>query len=172
MLCDVCHKKAATIHVTEIINDEVQEIHICEECAKKKGMMMNQKFGLADFLADLADFGLPSLEDEGAVKAKLRCTNCGLTFEDFKKIGRLGCSNCYEVFKKGLIPLLKRIHGSSQHNGKLPQKVDEKVRVDWELNRLQQKLHKVIEKEEFEEAARIRDAIKKLKDKRQKEDKR
>ena len=113
MLCDICHKREATIHVTEIINNEVQEIHVCEECAEKKGMVTKQNFGLAGFLGGLADFGFTS-EEEAVNEVELKCPGCGLTLTDFKKIGRLGCDRCYETFQKALLPLLRKIHGTAQ----------------------------------------------------------
>ncbi len=162
MLCDICHKNEATIHVTEIVNGMVEEIHICEECAIKKGMM-GKKFGLADFLAELTDFDIPALEHELPEKTKLKCPNCGLTFEDFKRTGRLGCSQCYETFRKGLIPLLKSIHGSSQHIGSAPKKTYKKTSKIREMQNLEQKLYKAVEEEEYEEAAKLRDKIRELK---------
>ncbi|HDM37454.1 MAG TPA: hypothetical protein ENG55_00165 [Candidatus Omnitrophica bacterium] len=167
MLCDICHKNEATIHVTEIVNDQVQEIHVCEECAIKKGIIANKKFGLADFLAELTDFDFPELE-EVAKETTFRCSNCGLTFDDFRRIGRLGCSQCYETFKKGLAPLLKKIHGSLQHVGKIPEIKGMKASISRQIEQLQRQLNEAIEKEEFERAAELRDKIKELKSKRSK----
>lgn len=166
MLCNVCHKNEATIHVTEIINDEVQEVHICEACAKKKGIMMNHNYGLADFMAGLTDFGLSNIDNKPQIKSTFKCPECGMSFDDFKKIGRLGCGGCYEAFKKGLAPLLKKVHGSSQHIGKVPIRAGEKIKAESELQRLEQSLIKAIEQEAFEEAAGIRDEIKEFKSKK------
>lgn len=159
MLCDICGKNAATVHLTEIIDDQITELHLCENCAREKSVQMEQQFGLADLLAGLAEFGTPK-EEKDVVKVK--CANCGMGFEDFKKIGRLGCSECYITFKRYLGPLLKRIHGSSQHAGKSPVKVGKVVKKKSNLEQLHNKLQRAIEKEEFEEAARIRDQIKEL----------
>lgn len=165
MLCDICGKNAATVHLTEIIDDQITELHLCEKCAREKSTQMEQQFGLADLLAGLAEFGGPKEEKEGGVKIK--CPNCGLGFEDFKKIGRLGCSDCYVTFKRYLAPLLKRIHGSNQHVGKSPIKAMKVTKKKSGLEELRQKLQAAIEREEFEEAARLRDQIKEL-DKKEK----
>jgi protein arginine kinase activator len=168
MICDICHNNEATIHVTEIVNNQVQEVHVCEECAIKKGIM-GKKFGLVDFLAELSDFDIPSLEQESLKKAELECPNCGLTFRDFRRTGRLGCSRCYETFKKGLIPLLKRIHGSSEHTvGAAHKKLPEGAFQSTKIQELQQKLNKAIQQEEYEEAAALRDKINELKKKNKK----
>ncbi|MDD5449456.1 MAG: UvrB/UvrC motif-containing protein [Candidatus Omnitrophica bacterium] len=170
MLCDICGKNEATVHLTEIINNEVTKLHLCEECAKDKASEMEEHFGLAELLAGLADFGGKLESDE---MTKLKCPNCGFTYMDFKKIGRLGCSECYTAFKKNLAPLLKRIHGADQHYGKAPIKAQKAAKVRDDAQALRASLQKAIELEEFEEAAKLRDQIKelekKLENKRNKE---
>jgi len=176
MLCDICGKNPATVHLTEIIDNNMTELHLCEECAQKKGVQMESHFGLADLLAGLADLGGQFPTTEKGVKIK--CSKCGLTYEDFKKIGRLGCGECYAAFKESLLPLLKRIHGSTQHNGKSPVKRRRLVktagtgggkaqagRIKNELQELKEKLQQAIQQEAFEEAAKLRDKIKELENK-------
>jgi len=160
MLCDICGKNPATVHLTEIIDDQMNELHLCEECARQKSAQMEQQFGLSDLLAGLAEFEKPATKEKELVTAK--CTSCGLSYADFKKIGRLGCGECYTTFKKYLGPLLKRIHGSNMHFGKSPLKVAKVLKKKIDLQDLRHNLQKAIEMEEFEEAARIRDQIKEL----------
>lgn len=161
MLCDICAKNPATVHLTEIIDEQMSELHLCEECARQKSQQMEQQFGLSDLLAGMAEFaGKPTKETE-AISA-LKCANCGLTYADFKKIGRLGCGECYSSFRKYLGPLLKRIHGSSLHLGKTPVKGPKVVKQKTDLSELRVRLQKAIEEEAFEDAAKIRDQIKEL----------
>jgi protein arginine kinase activator len=167
MVCDICGKNQATVHLTEIIDDQMTELHLCEECARQKSAQMEQQFGLSDLLAGLAEFEKPTAKEKEAVGVK--CTSCGLSYTDFKKLGRLGCGDCYTSFKKYLGPLLKRIHGSNVHLGKSPVKVGKTVKKKPDLDELRQELHNAIDKEEFEEAARIRDQIKEL-DRKQAQD--
>ena len=180
MLCDICGKNPATVHLTEIIDEQMNELHLCEECARTKSSAMEQQFGLSDLLAGMVDFEQKNKE-EGVPAVK--CPNCGLTYADFKKIGRLGCGQCYNVFRQYLAPLLKRIHGSSQHVGKSPVRRAKAAATASAavvgaateappapavskrksgLQELKAKLAKAIEKEAFEEAARLRDQIKKI----------
>lgn len=159
MLCDICKKNPATVHLTEIIDNQMNELHLCEECAHQKSIQMEQQFGLSDLLAGLAEYGKSTKETEAV---SLKCPNCGLTYAQFKKIGRLGCGDCYTAFKKYLGPLLKRIHGSSMHFGKSPMKGPKISKKRLDSQELRQKLQKAIDAEEFEEAAKIRDQIKKL----------
>lgn len=160
MLCDICGKNPATVHLTEIIDEAMNELHLCEECARQKSAQMEQQFGLSDLLAGMAEVAKADKEREAA--ARVKCAGCGLTYADFKKIGRLGCAECYSAFKKYLGPLLKRIHGSSQHLGKSPLKVAKVLKKKIDLQELRNRLQKAIEKEEFEEAAKIRDQIREL----------
>lgn len=173
MLCNICNKNQATVHLTEIVDDQMTELHLCDECAKKKSVQMEQQFGLSDLLAGLVDYTKQiGSGGPGKPEAALVCPFCGLTYEDFRKIGRLGCSECYGTFSRFLGPLLKRIHGATQHMGKTPAafvapKSAEpvtaplgKVSKTPGISELKIKLQEAIEQEEFEEAARLRDVIK------------
>jgi protein arginine kinase activator len=165
MLCDICKKNEATVHLTEIINEQVTKMHLCENCAREKGAEMEEHFGLSDLLAGLADLG-STMEPE--VLDTVKCPNCGLSYQNFRKIGRLGCSECYEAFKKQLGPILKRIHGADRHAGKVALKTG-KVQNDAKiLQDLRLRMEKAIQFEEFEEAARLRDEIKKTEERMKK----
>lgn len=157
MQCDVCANKKATVHLTEIVDEQITELHLCEDCAREKSVQMEQQFGLADLLAGLADF---SKQNKDVDKTKIKCNNCSLSYDDFRKFGRLGCSECYTSFRESLNALLKKIHGSSQHLGKAPIKLPsmDKEKVD-DLQDLKHQLQKAIANENFEEAARLRDKI-------------
>jgi len=159
MNCDICGKKEATVHLTEIVNDQMTKLNLCEDCAREKGAEMEEHFGLSELLAGLTDMGT-TMEPEVAITTK--CQNCGLTYQNFRKIGRLGCSECYETFKKELAPLLKRIHGSDRHVGKVPLKGGKTIKDTRTLQDMKMQLEKAIQAEDFEEAAKLRDKIKDL----------
>jgi len=170
MLCEVCKKNDATVHLTEIINEKVTKLNLCEECAKQKGAEMEEHFGLGELLAGLTEFGetpamkTPSKEPVVTIK----CSGCALTYADFKRTGRLGCSECYSAFQSKLLPLLKRIHGADHHVGKIPAKAPRGVVVATKLQEFRLKMKKAVEAENFEEAARFRDEIKKIENKENK----
>lgn len=159
MLCDICGKKEATVHVTEILDDKMTELHICEECAKKKGEAMKQPFSIADLLAGLTDIGAMVGPEEAV---RLKCPGCGQTYKDFRSIGRLGCGQCYETFKESLAPLLKRVHGSNHHLGKVPARKGRAVKVNVQLQELRERLSRAVQLERYEEAAKLRDQIRAL----------
>ena len=160
MVCDACKQQQATVHLTEIVNDQMTELHLCEACANQKGAQVESHFGLSDLLAGLADFGKATgtEEQEEGVSTKA-CPACGMTYEDFRKVGRLGCSECYTTFKRSLASLLKRIHGSPHHLGKAPIKLLKSPKAKPELLELKKQLEGAIEMEEFERAAHLRDQI-------------
>jgi protein arginine kinase activator len=85
-----------------------------------------------------------------------------MSLEEFQKTGRLGCSTCYDTFGEVLKPLIKRLHGSLQHTGKVPVRFSKTVSITREIAKLKDLLNKAIEKEEYEKAAEIRDKIKDL----------
>lgn len=171
MQCDICSKKKATVHLTEIVDEQMSEMHLCEECAHQKSAQMEQQFGLADLLAGLSS-GTGASKD--VKEAQLLCASCGLNYEDFRKFGRLGCSQCYTSFKEHLSGLLRKIHGSSRHLGKIPYALKTKISGDEPiapppallasetLEDLRKQLHAAIAQEDFEKAAMLRDKIRDL----------
>jgi len=160
MLCDHCSKKKATVHLTEIIDEQISEMHLCEDCAREKSVKMEQQFGLADLLAGLSDFGK---HIKGAESVNIKCSSCGMTYDEFRKFGRLGCSQCYESFQTYLNTLLKKIHGSNHHLGKSPKGVSKLPKKKTEnIQELKKQLVNAIQIEDFELAAKLRDKIKDL----------
>jgi len=159
MVCELCKQTQATVHLTEIVNEQMTELHLCESCANQKGAQVESHFGLAEMLGGLAEFGKTQEPEETATKV---CTSCGMSYEDFRQVGRLGCGECYTTFKRPLASLLKRIHGSPHHLGKSPARAAKPPKVKSELVELKRKLEQAIEMEEFEEAARLRDAVRQL----------
>ena len=157
ILCQ-CGKKLATIHVTEIVNNEKKELHLCEDCAKKKKIF----FPAASSVLDLSDVLSGIIDAAGSKEAvelnKVPCPQCGITFGEFRTGGRFGCPNDYEVFRKGVDPLLERIHGTTQHRGKAPGRPAAPRQPD-RLTELRAELKKAVAGEEYERAARLRDQI-------------
>ncbi|GGG27100.1 UvrB/UvrC motif-containing protein [Paenibacillus abyssi] len=165
MHCQECGQKPATLHFTKIVNGEKTEFHICESCAREKGESLPGTpggFSIHSLLSGLLDFEKTNQTGLGPKPQTIRCDECGLTYSQFSKIGRFGCSSCYKHFTDRLDPLFKRVHGSTSHVGKIPKRSGGQIQFKREIEQLKLELHQKIEQEEFESAAELRDRIREL----------
>jgi len=156
MLCDNCGEREAEIHHTQIVDDEMTTVHYCDLCAAEKGIgvsLQGPKAPLADFLAQLG-------REREDPQTKEPCPYCGTTARDFRQSGRLGCAQCYVHFEPQLRGLLRRLHGSTQHMGKLYlNEGSELGDRGAQLAGMRRRLQRAIETEDFEAAAELRDRI-------------
>jgi len=156
-VCDSCGSEDASVRLTQIENDAMSTFHLCETCAAEKGLEPAPEsagFPLTDFLAQMGDE--PSSKDA----PDTQCSFCGLTFAVFRETGRLGCPHCYETFETHLRRLLRRIHGGTQHVGKVYLPPDPTAsEMEKRLEGLRRKLHRAVDSEDFERAAELRDQI-------------
>lgn len=168
-MCDECKKRPATVHVTRVVGGEKSEAHLCAPCAQERGemgFMAQPGITFQNILAGLFDpGGLLANPKAPAARPKVRCSNCGLSFSDFRRLGQLGCSECYVQFESDLEPLIRRIHGSTSHVGKRPHKQNGAGRLRHEIENLRQELQQAIAKEEYERAAQLRDRMRELEQK-------
>ncbi len=166
MQCQECGKKVATLHFTKIINGEKSEVHFCESCAREKGELIpgtTNGFSIHNLISGLLDFEQHSQSTLNSTNnPSLHCEECGLSYAQFSKIGRFGCSSCYQSFTDRLDPLLRRVHGNTVHVGKVPRRSGSDIQAKREVDRLKKELKDCIEQEEFEIAASIRDQIRQL----------
>jgi protein arginine kinase activator len=163
MSCDQCHEREAMVHLTQIVNEQVTTLHLCERCAAEKGVESSgsvaAKNQLGTFLAAMTK-GLPDQSVASSAGDQQTCARCGATLQDFRETGRLGCADCYRSFEGPLRDLLRRLHGSTLHVGERyadrdDQSPDPRQReVD-----LREQLRLAIETENFELAAEIRDRL-------------
>jgi protein arginine kinase activator len=161
MVCDICKKNEATVHLTQIVEgNKLQKADLCEGCAKEKGVQDPTGFSLADLLVGLGAGDEIKTEGDGA-----RCPECGFTQADFKKMGRLGCATCWETFDPGLASLLKAMHKGTRHIGKVPSKAVHTIAISEKIKELTEELDKAVRTEKYEDAAQIRDQIRELESK-------
>lgn len=160
MRCQRC-PKPATLHLTEIVGPkQIEELHFCEECAQKH--LYEPALASGEKLPEPKPVEKASDADEFEALNRLECTQCGITFKDFRSTGRLGCPHDYEVFKKELIPLLENIHGEIKHMGKSPRRKYPQSATSTQLSALRKQLQGAIGREDYEQAAQIRDQIRHL----------
>jgi len=155
--CQSC-SNPATVHLTDIKDGQKREVHLCEECAEKQQLLKNQELNLSAIVQAVIGQHIPALTDE---LARLTCPACGIKYMEFKAEGRLGCPHDYQVFHDALEPLLERIHRAVRHVGKIPRHAVANTARQAELVQLRQKLRRAVETEAYEEAARLRDLLRK-----------
>ncbi|HUU11163.1 MAG TPA: UvrB/UvrC motif-containing protein [Phycisphaerae bacterium] len=154
MLCQRCKKQQATIHLTEILHNEKRERHLCEDCAREEGVAVKAQINLQDILS-----GMLEAHQTAGKEANLTCPDCGITYAEFRNQGRLGCPHDYEVFAEPLREVLQKVHGATEHLGKVPQRAGADTQAQRELLHLRRQLQEAVESEKYEEAARLRDLI-------------
>jgi protein arginine kinase activator len=165
MKCGVCAKREAVVAYTHIVDDVKQTLLLCHECASEKNIKVriapaaqakDAPVLVKEIKIELAK--LAGAEGDGGA----RCPTCEMSYEEFKKIGRLGCPHCYDAFASQLERLLKRIHGDNRHQGKGPMEAAQSAQAADGLERLREKLAQAVAEEAFEEAAQLRDHIRVL----------
>jgi len=166
MLCEKCGKNHATTHIKTIVNGVVKEKNLCGYCAASEGYNSFSHNSLTEMLSSV--FG--DVLSSGSEKATTRCNCCGASFSDIAETGKVGCSECYKTFYSELLPYLKRVHGSTRHAGKVPNRAPLIVKPKEDtVEGLRLKLNDLVRREMFEEAAVIRDKIKKLEEEKNNE---
>jgi protein arginine kinase activator len=163
MPCEQCREREAVIHLTQIVNEQVTTLHLCERCAAEKGVESpgsQPKTPLGSFLAAMGQ-ELP--DQTPALKSTENCPRCGGSLQDFRESGRLGCSDCYRTFEAPLRDLLRRLHGSTHHMGE--RYADRQTAAPKERHQaaeLREQLRLAVETENFELAAELRDRLRVL----------
>jgi len=159
MVCDICKSNDATVHLTQIVGGKMKKVNLCEGCSKEKGVQDPTGFSMADMLLGLGTGDeMESVSESGTI-----CPGCGFTLADFKKLGRLGCSQCYKTFAEGLESVIKMMHKAEMHVGKKPARAIHNLEVTERLEALRTELEKAVGKENFENAAALRDEIEAIK---------
>lgn len=130
------------------------ERHLCGECVEKHKQQMRAE-GMQSMLSAI----ISSARKATANSSTLRCSNCGLSYDEFRKTSRLGCAQCYHDFNAQLRPLLLRLHGRTQHAGRMPERVDAELKAQSRLEQLRREMEVAVACEDFEQAATLRDEL-------------
>ncbi len=161
IFCKVCGSRPARIHYTEIVNNSVVNLDLCMECAQERGIDVPKSgsYEMGDLAAGLIDTLVDSKSEQ---IGRVHCSLCGYAYSNFRQVGRFGCPECYTSFKSQVLPLLRQIHGSTDHRGKVPLDLGPKAALKKKLMCLKEDLTRMIELEEYEKAALVRDKIKEM----------
>ena len=165
MMCEDCGVRPAKFHLTTIINGDRVERNLCPACmAKHQKQLPGIDFSnLAGLLSSILEGRNAAEQEQRETEYEdLVCEQCGMTYAEFQKGGMLGCANCYQAFRQPLTALMQRVHGNTQHAGRVPGGVHSGTSIRMNIDRLRQKLQKAIEDEEYEQAAKLRDTIRAL----------
>ena len=168
--CDVCQANEAEVFLTQIVGGKMQKVNLCKSCSKDRGVDDPTGFALTELLAGLGtstETEKPAVvhggnEESTAVVVAAKCPVCGFTQADFKKTGRLGCSECYRTFSESLGNLLKAMHKGTHHTGKMPVALARRKEMTERMKHLQSDLQKAVRDEDYENAATLRDQIRRL----------
>ncbi len=161
MECQKCQQRPANVHITQFINGAKQEVHLCDQCAQDvKTNLQIPQLPLHN-LNNLLGFFTQNYNLDKMVHDKF-CPVCHTSYRKIAETGYVGCSSCYQSFSSHLDPILRKIHGSNKHRGKIPQRMGASFLLRKEIEDLKLELRQVLEREAYEEAARLRDKIKAL----------
>ena len=156
MICQRCQEEA-TVHLTETVDGSRRKIDLCVRCARKSGLALPEtppKLGLDQVVEGLIVAHVGELVGE---LAELTCPDCGVRFMEFRTLGKLGCPTDYQVFARGLLPLLGRSQGATRHVGKAPTRPT--APSDRSRLRLRSEFRASIALEDYERAASLRDLL-------------
>lgn len=157
MLCQLCHAQEASVYLIESVENTRTTLYICEACAQKRhiGEVLNKSaLALQQLLASL--FQMDAAWDPKLTE--MACPDCGLTAAQLRQTGRLGCEQCYNVFRESLLPLLRSFHQAEEHRGRSGP-APEEIPGAFELKELKEKIRRAVEAEDYELAARLRDQL-------------
>ena len=152
--CDNCDRPA-TVHLTEILNGQKIEKHLCEQCAMADGITIKANVPISQMLED---FVLATTSDSDQVL--LACDVCGISFNEFRQQGQLGCPNDYDALDPALRTIVQRAQeGADQHVGKVPRRTGGDQARQAGILRLRAELKEAVALEDYERAAHLRDRI-------------
>lgn len=158
MNCQECGLRPATVHLTKVVNGHVEQLHLCGSCAQQTGefqLFPDPAALLQNLLANFVG------QDQATTpQTDVRCSSCGFSFSEFRETGRLGCPACYNQFRAELEPMLRRLHGTTEHRGKLPRRRGEAFERSRRIQQLREELQHAVQSEQYEKAAELRDALK------------
>ena len=155
MKCQLCEQEASVTY-TKIVGDKSQKIHLCAACADEKGITNLDNFNLSDIL--MSDMEKAD-SSEGGATAEHECSECGFTLEDLRKVGRLGCSACYQLFGSEVKSMIGGMHKGETHKGKVPEGMLLVIEAKSKIEDLQSQLDKAIEAEEYEKAGELKNQL-------------
>ncbi len=162
MKCQKCEQRQATFHITDLVDGEPSELHLCEECAQN--FLSPSAEDVAEVMPAMAGLlaqhlAVGETADQLARLDQRACPICSITFLEFRKQGRLGCPHDYVFFAEEIEPLLMNIHDQVHHIGKVPKRCPQGADQQTQLIRMRREMKEAINSENYELASELRDQI-------------
>jgi protein arginine kinase activator len=163
VMCDACGEERAVIHLTEMVDGEPVQKHLCQNCYQNEDDM--PQLSSSDVFSELIQAVAPELQELSSET----CPECGTNYLEFRQTMKLGCPHDYDVFADALDQLLERIHGATEHVGKMPkarhsqEELTEREKQT-RIEVLQRQMQRAVQNEDYEQAAELRDQIEELKE--------
>lgn len=162
MRCEKCKKNKATVRMEQSSSGMKKDIYLCDECSGDMEISMILENIFKELFQKIYLVPIGALKNLTSSGCKFACRNCGVTFDELKSGGFLGCTTCYQDFADVLKPFLEGSHGSTTHEGKYPKRGGASLEREKQILKLRFLLDKSIEEEDFEQAAFLRDKIRVL----------
>lgn len=162
MRCEQCKQNVATVRIQQSVNGEKTDIYLCGNCSGEIEMLLLLENIFHGFLNSPGAHHFHAQPQAHRKIQQPTCANCGITFEELKNNGTLGCAACYQSFYSILEPLLINAHASIYHEGKLPKRAGTQLMQERKIDKLRLYMQEAIEAEDFDRAAFLRDKIRSL----------
>lgn len=173
MLCQKCLKNEATVFIEASVNGSSWKCHVCARCAAREVVISPDSAAAAS--QNPASYA--TKQKSSAARSSGRasvgrgaCPVCGTSHRQIRKTSRFGCATCYELFGESILdssasaaesklpapepkkrPALAPDDGKPDDGNKDPAAAVKKLR---------DKLERAVRREDYEEAAGLRDKIK------------
>ncbi len=163
VICMKCNKSFATVKLTRIVNGRVEELNLCQSCAAEISPYQKKLAGAqANLDSILAGLLANEKEKKHTTDVDITCRGCGLPFATYRESLFLGCADCYDSFGEHLLADLRKFHGSTRHQGKVPKRFQSRITMQRDIRQIRKQMEEAIEQDNFELAAQLRDKIKSL----------
>ena len=163
VICMKCNKSFATVKLTRIVNGRVEELNLCQSCAAEISPYQKKLAGAqANLDSILAGLLANEKEKKRTTDIDITCRGCGLPFATYRESLFLGCADCYDSFGEHLLADLRKFHGSTRHQGKVPKRFQSRITMQRDIRQMRKQMEEAIKQDNFEVAAQLRDKIKSL----------
>lgn len=170
MTCNICRKEKAVLHITEQIGGEFEKISICKKCNEELRIIEkcleyndNELFSVLPKLPNRKSFAVKKVGKNKKSYKKI-CNVCGYSLNDFLESKTAACPKCYNSFGVFVGKIVKKIHGSNKHIGKISNRNLSNEDIEKEISKHKDNMELLKKMEKYEEANELKKKIENLKE--------